>query len=568
MAEFDTGMSKARQFVRTLELLEKAIKNLVENGKESHHYDDFIKALNQENPKHAVMNESNTVFYDVTGIGPQKMKELLDECKIPSADFIDSKTGTTVVAVPKQFERQANQAFSKSNEIAVSALSKTPADTASMQKLTANMVQTPSAQVLASMESGNAVTKTFDSARWMPLAQQMQDAAIPFAIVKDSKAGTTSLIFDQQFALSVQMKDEAIVKSKTPAEQSYAQFMKDNLGKPIVERNGLTEGQMREFREGMRGSCAGYNVQQQQNGTYTVRYPAAKAQYIEPVMTGVLVRSNGANTRGEPLQPAMDAHAHYVSAQAEMAHGLAKKQQPMVIADAASHTDKAGFTEYYTVDSKGLRGPDGKIIVRPDDPKFAETVHSVANRMQSPVVKPVGPDGKTSDDIFSRAEIVAAKESHAAATPSDASLMASQIATLKVTTALAQPNADLAQVMNDTANFCRNMSNGIEEENYRLDPEELKDTPSLYGPEKPEKVVEFEDTVHKLQPAEKAVLSDGLRKTSNELSGVSMRHVEQQDLSIDDMNVALDRQEMGHDTVGEHGMDAPGLDDGPVLEGV
>ena len=62
MAEFDTGMSKARQFVRTLELLEKAIKNLVENGKESHHYDDFIKALNQENPKHAVMNESNTVF--------------------------------------------------------------------------------------------------------------------------------------------------------------------------------------------------------------------------------------------------------------------------------------------------------------------------------------------------------------------------------------------------------------------------------------------------------------------------------------------------------------------------
>ena len=128
MAEFDTGMSKARQFVRTLELLEKAIKNLVENSKESHHYDDFIKALNQENPKHAVMNESNTVFYDVTGIGPQKMKELLDKCKIPSADFIDSKTGTTVVAVPKQFERQANQVFAKSNEIAVSALSKTPAD--------------------------------------------------------------------------------------------------------------------------------------------------------------------------------------------------------------------------------------------------------------------------------------------------------------------------------------------------------------------------------------------------------------------------------------------------------
>ena len=572
MAEFNTGMSEVRKFTRTLELISKAMKNLIENGKDVKEYKSFINELKQSDPKNPVMNDSNTAFYDVTGVGPQKMEELLKANNIPCAAFIDQKTGTTVIAVPKQHDFKANLLLAKSNELSISSLKSVAPTQGNLTKLTANMVHTPSPLVLASMRGGTAVTKTFDSARWMPLAQQMEAANIPFAVVKDSKAGTTTLIFDQTFALQAQTMDLAIEKAQRPAELGYADFMRNNLGQPIVERAGLTEGQMREFRQELRGSCAEYNVQKMQNGTYTVRYHAAQARYLEPAMTSVLVRSNGVNRQGEPMKPALDAHAHYVSVQAEQAHGLAQNKQQMVIADAATHTDRAGFEQRYVVNDKGLVGPDGKLIVSKDDPKFAETVHSVTSQMKSPVVKAVGPDGKVDDGIFSRAEIVAAKESYAAAVPSDATIVAAQVATLKVSTELSRPNANLGQALNNSANFCQNIANSIEEENFRLDPEELSEEPRLYGPEKPDKVVEFEDTVHKLQPAEKANLSEGLRRTTNDLAGYNVRAVSKNDLAIEEMGRAMDREDMGHEDMGREDMgrsdDTPALDDGPILEGV
>ena len=568
MAEFNSGMSEIRKFMRALETIEKAIKNLVENGKDKAHYKAFFDKLEQADPKHPVMNDTNAAFYDVTGVGPQKMQELFDGVKIPNANFVDPRTGATVVAIPKQYERQANIMLAKTSELRVTASQVMPADAAVIKKMTANMTQPPSALVVKSMQDGTAVTKTFDSGRWMPLAQKMEEAAIPFAVVKNSQDNTTTLVFDQQFALSVHNMDCAIEKAKAPVECTYGQFMKANLGKEIVEHSGLTEGQMREFREEMRGSGAGYNVQKQQDGTYTVRYNREQAQYITPTMTSVIVRSNGVNSKGEPVRAAMDSHAHYVSAQAEQAHNLAIKQQNMVIADATTGSAQQGFVLQYTVDARGLVGPDGKVIVKKDDPNFATTVHAVTTQMKAPIVKGAGPDEKPGDNLFTKAEIAAAKVSHAEATPSDASLMASQLAAMKVTTTLSQPDANIARALNDTAAFCQNVSNGIEEETYRLDPEELKDEPSLYGDTKPEKVVEFEDTVHKLSDAEKAVLSDGLRKTSKELSGASARCVEQQDLAMEDMGHALDN-ELAHSDAGEHDLGAPEMDTDVIsMEGV
>lgn len=569
MSELNSGMSEIRKFVRALETIEKAIKNLIENGKDKAHYKAFFDKLEQANPKHPVMNDTNAAFYDVTGVGPKKMQELFDGIKVPNASFIEPRTGTTVIAIPKQYERQANIMLAKTSELRVTVGQRLPADMTVIKKMTANMTQTPSALVINSMQNGTAVTKTFDSGRWIPLAQQMEDASIPFAVVKNSKEGTTTLIFDQQCALSVHFKDEAIEKSKAPAELTYADFMHQNLGKEIVEHGGLTEGQIREWREEMRGAGAGYNVQKQQDGTYTVRYDKAQAPYLTPAMTSVIVRSNGVNDKGKPVHAAMDSHAHYVSAQAEQAHSMVSQQQNIIIIDATTGTQQQGFLNKYTVNDKGLSGPDGKLIVRRDDPKFAETVHSVTSQMKAPVVKAAGPDGKLDENLFTKSEIAAAKTSHAEATPSDASIVTSQLATMKVTTALAQPNASIAQVLNDATAFCQTLSNSIEEETFRLDPEELNNHPSLYGAVKPEKLIEFEDTVHKLSAEEKSTLSDGLRKTSPELSRASARRIEQQDLSLDEIGDRLDG-ELGHDTTDERaiGNEPAAENDVISLEGV
>lgn len=570
MDELSAGMSKVRKFTKAIETIEQALKNLIANGKDVAHYNEFFSKLEQVNPKHPVMNDTNASFYDVTGVGPQKMEQLFKEIKIPSASFIDPNTGTTVVAIPKQYERQANLMLSKTNELRVVPGQMAPADAAVIKKMTANMTQAPSALVIKSMQDGTAVTKTFDSGRWMPLAQKMEEKSIPFGVVKNSKDGITTLVFDHQFALPVHNMDCAIEQAKEPAELSYADFMHNNLGKEIVEHEGLTDGQVRAFREEMRGSSAGYNIQKQQNGTYIVRYNANQAQYITPAMTSVMTLSNGINQSGEPLRPALDSHAQYVSTQAEQAHTLAAKQQDMIIIDASTGNSQQGFLVKYTVNDKGLVGPDNKVIVRKDDPKFSETVHSVTSQMKAPVVKPAGPDGKLDENLFTKAEIAAAKNSHAQTTPSDASLMVSQLATLKVTTALAQPDANIAQALNDANSFCQTIANGIEEETFRLDPEELNDKPSLYDIGKIEKVTEFNDTVHKLSDEEKSVLSDGLRKTSKELAGTSARRVEKQDLSLDELGDRMD-EEPSQDSTDERtfGQNEPEMDtDVITLEGV
>lgn len=268
------------------------------------------------------------------------------------------------------------------------------------------------------------------------------------------------------------------------------------------------------------------------------------------------------------MHAAMDSHAHYVSAQAEQAHNFAIKQHNMVIADATTGSAKQGFLLQYTVDTRGLVGPDGKVIVKKDDPNFATTVHSVTSQMKAPIVKSAGPDGRPNENLFTNAEIAAAKASHAEAVPSDASMMASQLAAMKVTTTLSQPNANIALALNDTAAFCQNLSNGIEEETYRLDPEELNNDPSLYGNAKPEKLVKFEEAVYELSDDKKAVLSDGLRQASKELSGTSVRRVEKQDLAMEDMGHELDN-ELASGDVGEHELGAPEMDTDVIsMEGV
>ena len=75
-----------------------------------------------------------------------------------------------------------------------------------------------------------------------------------------------------------------------------------------------------------------------------------------------------------------------------------------------------------------------------------------------------------------------------------------------------------------------------------------------------------------MQPAEKANLSEGLRRTTNDLAGYNVRAVSKNDLAIEEMGRAMDREDMGHEDMGREDMgrsdDTPALDDGPILEGV
>jgi hypothetical protein len=190
--------------------------------------------------------------------------------------------------------------------------------------------------------------------------------------------------------------------------------------------------------------------------------------------------------------------------------------------------------------------------------------------MESPIVKSVEKSG-FKVGIFTLDEINRAKQGAALAKPSEAQVIAAQLATTKVTTSLQQPDASIAQVINDTANTCRSMADAVEEENYRYDPEELADKIDLHRDRTPEVVIEFNDTIHKLTPDEKTSLSDALRKTSDTLAGgFKARQVQKQDLALNDLRRELEEFDMNQDGIDDRFQQRQGEEresDELILEG-
>ena len=559
MADFDVGMSKIRQLYKILNMSPDLLKCIRDGIKDAKELKNFESHLIQTNPKHPVVNQDNATFYDVSGLGADKMRQVLQQFKIPSAQFVEQQSGATVLVVPKQYEQQANKMIAQDQALSITPAIYAKCDRQSIDKMLANAVTAPAPTAVAAMAHGTALTKTFDSARYIPLVDKMKEAAIPMAIVHNRKDNTTTIIFDKAYALQVSKMDRDIEIAKKPAELSYGDFMKANLGREIVERTDITEGQARLIRSDLCGSSLGYNLEKQQNGTYTLRYEARHAQYVEPITASAFIRSNGEN------REALEMQSHYITQQAETARDAAINKQNMSFCDAKEPE------RVYTIDQdKGLIGPDGKVIVKQSDPQFADKVYTVVNQMESPIVKSVEKSG-FKVGIFTLDEINRAKQGAALAKPSEAQVIAAQLATTKITSSLQQPDASIAQVINDTANTCRSMADAVEEENYRYDPEELADKIDLHRDRTPEVVIEFNDTIHKLTPDEKTSLSDALRKTSDTLAGgFKARQVQKQDLALNDLRRELEEFDMNQDGIDDRFQQRQGEEregDELILEG-
>lgn len=560
MSDFLSGISKAKTTLDVIEFCERAIPRALKLYADHKHTQEFMEAIHKQNPNAQTVNAENAAFYETTGLGSKEIQERLHKHNIPNIGVEMTEGGRTVIAVPKQFAAQANLILGQTaiiNDAHQGNLGEQlPTEQQQfLKQISTHKDSVPSPVATRALTSGQVEAMELSPGAALGLQARLQRDGIASTAFTNTQTGKTTVCFDKIFTAQAQAAFREL--ERTPTELSRNDFMKKNLGESIVEKTGITEGQMRIMRAELMGSGLQYNAERQDNGTFTVRFPQKEAAVIAPAIIRATAITNGRNG------PAVEAHAAHITETARSVADKAADAQPCYVADAQKPEN------HFTIDKTGMRDAAGKLVVGKQDPNFEAHVYAATMKMQAPIVKDGDKlAGKGVEDVFTREEIVAAKEGAALANPDQASVLAGQVACLAVQPDLAKPNADVAQVMNDAANVVKTMANGIEEEGYRLSPEELKDVAYIPGDRVPDSVTEFVHSVSGLTPDERTALSDAFNKTADSMSGCSTRTVGKHDASLEDIGHTLEAQERGEEyDITPRGNDTPtfGNDEEPVI---
>lgn len=551
MNAYLSGVNKLLGYAHTLEAVEHIFKDMLKMHKENNKLKDFFEAIKAQDPQATSVTQENAAFYSVEGKGPNAITPLLSKCNIPHAVVENNKDGKTYIAVPKQYAAQANYIIGQQQLITNKSCGNNgeqlpPEQQELVKRIAEKRDPNNPLNELATdaLTSDNVVAFETSPGMALGLQQKLKERGINSSCVTNNATGKTTVFVHKIYGL--QLEQAHLELLRTPTELNRNDFMKNNLGNQIVEKTGITEAQMQHIRAGLMGSGLQYNAERQDNGTYTLRFPQKQAPVMAPAIIRSIAETNGRN------KDAIEVHAVHRTEVARTVSEKAGEGQPCHVADA-QHPENN-----FSIDKTGLRDSSGTLVVGKQDPAFEATAYAYTMRMQAPIVKDGDKlAGKGIEDVFTREEIVAAKKGAALANPDQASVLAGQVACLAVQAELAKPNADVAHAMNDAANVVKTMANGIEEEGYRLSPEELKDLAHIPGDRVPDSVKEFVDCVSKLSPDERKNLSTALNKTADSMmDGVKKRTVQKQDVSLEDIGQALD----------SHEKDIPSRDDTPVAE--
>lgn len=478
MNDFNSGMSRVRKAVHVVELLGKLYNLRQESHNEEQHLLDFISKLKQRDPNNPVMNETNATFYNTEGLGHAQVQKLLDDSKIPNATYVQEATSQTVIAVPKQYAYQANLLLG-----AYKATQPTHATSAQEKELLKILENDkargtmPSPLVTRGLRSGHVSIYSMSHGASLCMSKKLSDASIPHAMVT-AKDGTHYLIASKLFAHQMDVFDKEL--QQTPSFISRIDFMKQNVGKQIIEHQHLTEGQALALQEKLMGSGFECNLEKQPNmananiqamreqcpglagNTYVLRYNAKYAKQVEPMVAETLVRCNSTN------RDAVEAHATQINNIAHNTVSQANQNKSVFIIDALRPEN------HFSIDKSGLRDAKGTLIATPQSKQFDAQIHAIVKSMKSPMTKEIdSPAEKRMEDVFTREEIAKAQEGWARTQPDEAGLVASKLAALKVSTDLSAKNANIANVCNDAAMVAETLSNGIEEGTFRYSAEEI-----------------------------------------------------------------------------------------------
>ena len=559
--EFSSGMSKFRVTVKGLETIAQIFKAMIDQMKEDAHFQRFLEGLKeftgQKNPKNIELNTEIAGIYNTQGLGAMKMRKLLDEHNIPNAIFTDKKTGLTTIAVPKQFEKQANMLFNL--ETVVGTRESVNGDEAKLvNRVTehSKIGDTIAKATASSVLSNKSVFYEFKNANFANyIAQQCKTEGI-IGVSTATKDGKTYLIVPKEYE---QKLDQMIVQGqRTRSELTANEFAKACLGKQIIEHKDLTLGQVYALRSSLRGACVQYTVQQQQNGGYTFRYNAERANIVEPALIGAQLRTVGVSGKQ------VEAQSRAVEMAIENAKDYANSGYGVAVVDASKGVQdpEAGFI----IDNSGIKSLDGKtLLVSKSDPNFEAEVHARVSECKAPVVKSFDVEKKPDiPNLYTLDEINRAREGAALANPELCTVLASQIITGSMEGAAQAGNASMASYVQAGINSAYRLANAIEEDGERRGFDELKDDTRL--PEGYHDTIdELKQAIDEMTPEERKAFAQDLRDaadaTQEKMSRGEMdsRNLGQEDMSLEDIGVALDGRDAPETDAPELGSDTPNV---------
>ena len=535
MADLNQGTQRLSQVNSVLKALTEVYKYTKEMYADSKALKQFSESLQQTDPKHPVMDETNMTVYSTKGMDIEKTRDLLKRCNIPSV-MVTNKQGELFVAVPKQFGKQANLILGVKDQLEqTDPADFTPQEKTLLKRLTSGekipsseLAQLPAPIVTQSLLSGklNAYEGQPKSLYPQVLGGEMKQESIPFAMVDKPATETQMIMFHSRYTPQVDSIDATL--QRQPTEVSPDAFVKNNLGKEVVHKSGLTAAQVQDFREAMAGSVAGFYIEKPSGSeqTYTIHYPADKAHLVAPKIFESYIRTNGLN------HEQIEAFAQQKHHDAFQIATKAANGESLIFGDAANKDN------YFTTDKTGLRDSNGQLVVSNTDDHFKGKVFSAAMRMKAPITK-ANPAGKNMDGMFTVEEIMKAQETAAKSSPTQADIAAAKIATFAVQPDVTAPNHSLAEINKSTSNNLKGIANALESTRHELNPKELAEVLQL----KPEEVEDFCGKMNALPPEERAMYAEAFRATAMQYDTATpeVAVVGIQDLPLPEMEAAMEK---------------------------
>lgn len=439
---------------------------------------EYMKGLSKEQQreykkyvKNNPINPQNSTLYNTEGMQTRTIQNLLNNAGIPNVSMIQDDTGKTVIAVPRQFQNQANEAISK--HLQLSDVTVDPTGKKFIRQLAANNGNDKSNLLVNGATIKDGIWMQMNGGYHAALEAKFSEEKIPYMSVINTQTRDHYLAIHPAFQFQFKRSEDEL--RREPMEISKDKFMVESYkkSKNIVERPGFTDAQARFIREQLFGKGAGISLQKDaETGTYTLRYNAEKTQLVEKAAMTALILSNG-------------PHGREVEAQSRAIEAIARDaSKAAAVGERFSIRDEANPENSFSVDSRGLRDSSGKLIMsRPDisDPKnvaaqenllkFQQDIFARIYEMKQPNIKEA--EGAIIEGLATKDEIKRAKESAALASPDQSAIAAAQIIALRMEIAAKEPHATNQSAINAGIESCYKLVNSIEEEGYRKDFDEL-----------------------------------------------------------------------------------------------
>lgn len=494
-----------------------------------------IKSPTEITPDNISLYSATSQMYSVEGLGDETMSRMCQQAKIPHITVPwtgeNSHEGQVLVAIPKKYERQANEIFSRQLSLSSHAPGLQTLDEA--QQALVKKISHDSDAIKTLVNDQYFTEMETSASHALGLQKRFEENGI-MCVISEHPDGKCTMYVPRMFGPQAALLDEQIKRTRPELSRNeFGDLLRGN--ERLVEHKGVTEAELAFFREKVVESGIQYCVEGAPQGNYTLKYKAQDDRYLGQALYSSIMEAGGANA---------DVRNHNFIHKATISQQVADigKKHAFALGDRADPS-----RDVY-IDATGMHSMDGKLIMSASSRNFAMEVQATLQKMQAPMFSQLNEDALNNiktrhaqEDLFTKDEIVRASAAAAIDNKDEAGVMASKITTLTTPTEYNVSNQMNANYFNDVANKLTTVANAIEEDGFRMSSDEMADTLGV-PVDKVDEFVTYMKNENTTKDTRLAIKSH-LEQCSSRINNVQSRPADQRDYRKEKIDKALDAQE-------------------------